>query len=80
MNYQCVTTLKEIHIYLQGATIVAFDFETAPTDAYRHEERAALDAHKAEIVGISLSVAEDSAIYVPLKHRMGNNAGNAPHY
>jgi DNA polymerase-1 len=76
MDYRCVTALKEIHDYLNGAGIVAFDFETAPSDAYRDVEKAALDAHKAHIVGISFSVAEGSAIYVPLRHCTGRNAVN----
>lgn len=74
MNYSCVTTLKKIQEYLAGAGIVAFDFETAPLEEYRAEERAALDAHKAAITGVSLSVSEGSAIYVPLRHRAGRNA------
>lgn len=76
MPYRCVTVPKEIHDYLQGAAIVAFDFETAPREEYRAEERAALDAHKSVIVGVSISVAEGSAIYVPLRHRTGENAAD----
>lgn len=74
MDYRCVTTLGELRTYLSGATLVAFDFETAPDEAYRDEERAALDAHKSHIVGISFSVAEDSGVYVPLAHLSGTNA------
>lgn len=74
MSYSCVTTLKDIKAYLAGASLVAFDFETSPTKEYRDVERAALDAHKAEITGVSLSVAEGSAIYIPLRHRTGKNA------
>ena len=73
MQYRCVLTIEEIQQYLADADTVAFDFETAPTEAHRHEERAALDPHKARIVGVSLSVAEGSAMYVPLAHRHGNN-------
>jgi len=72
--YKCVTTLKEIQQYLDGVGIVSFDFETAPDELYRDEERAALDAHKSHIVGISFSVAEGSAIYVPIAHKLGKNA------
>lgn len=54
MSYSCVTTLKDIKAYLAGASLVAFDFETSPTKEYRDVERAALDAHKAEITGVSL--------------------------
>lgn len=74
MGYQCVTTLEEMQKYLRNAGIVAFDFETAPDEPYRNEEKAALDAHKSHIVGISFSVAEGSAIYLPIAHRIGKNA------
>lgn len=73
MDYSCVKTLNEIKEYLAGAAVVAFDFETSPAEKYRNEERAALDAHKAGITGVSLSVSEGSAIYVPMRHRGGGN-------
>lgn len=73
MDYSCVTTLDKIKEYLAGAAVVAFDFETSPKEAYRTEERAALDAHKADITGVSFSVSEGSAIYVPLRHKTGRN-------
>jgi len=74
MNYRCITRLDELVAYMEGATIVAFDFETSPIDLYRGEERAALDAHKSQIAGVSLSVSEGTAVYVPLTHRAGKNA------
>ena len=74
MNYRCETNLQEIEKYLRGAGVVAFDFETAPLPAYRDDNKAALDAHRSHIVGVSLSVAEGSAIYVPLRHLRGPNA------
>lgn len=74
MEYQCVTTDAALRAYLADAPVVAFDFETSPEPAFRVEARAALDAHRAEITGISLSVQEGSAIYVPLRHRQGENA------
>ena len=74
MNYRCETDLAAIKDYLQNAPVVAFDFETAPLLQYRDDSRAALDAHRACIVGISLSVAEGSAIYIPLEHFDGGNA------
>ena len=74
MNYRCETDLVAIKDYLQNAAEVAFDFETAPLLQYRDDPRAALDAHRACIVGISLSVAEDSALYIPLEHFDGGNA------
>ena len=74
MSYTCALSLKKIKDYLAGAAVVGFDFETSPTEDYRAEERAALDAHRAAITGVSLSVAEDSGIYIPLRHRIGRNA------
>ena len=74
MNYRCETNLQEIEKYLRGAGIVALDFETAPLPAYREDDKAALDAHRSHIVGVSLSVAEGSAVYVPLRHLRGPNA------
>lgn len=74
MDYQCVLSLSRIREYLSGAAVVGFDFETAPMEEYRLEERAALDAHKSVIAGVSFSVSEGSGIYVPLRHRAGENA------
>ena len=73
MGYLCVTTLEEIKEYLSGAAVVAFDYETSPLEGYRKEERAALDAHKASVTGVSFSVSEGSGIYVPLRHKTGRN-------
>ena len=50
-EYKCVTTVDVIHDYIGGSHIVAFDFETAPDDPYREEEKAALDPARAHIVG-----------------------------
>ena len=60
--YKPIHTLEQLQEYLSGATLVAFDFETAPDEKYRKEEKAALDAHKSHIVGISFSVAEGDAV------------------
>ena len=46
-NYKCITTVKGIRDYIGEATIVAFDYETAPNEAYRTEDKAAIDAHLA---------------------------------
>ena len=43
--------LAKLQDYLGGARLVAFDFETAPREEYRGDEKAALDAHKADIAG-----------------------------
>ncbi len=73
--YRAVTDIGEVRRYLSGASVVGFDFETAPDDAYRDEERVALDPHKAHIVGVSFSVTEGDGIYVPIAHRGCGNCG-----
>ncbi len=72
-DYKCITTVDGIQRYIGNNSVVAFDFETAPDDPYREEERAALDPAKAHIVGCSFSAAEGTGIYVPVAHRIGNN-------
>lgn len=72
--YKSIYTLQQLQTYLSDASIVAFDFETAPDEKYRNEEKAALDAHKSHIVGISFSVGESSGIYLPIAHRVRQNA------
>jgi len=67
--------MEEINHYIGGAKVVAFDFETSPLPQYRNDPRASLDAHRAHIVGISLSVEEGSAIYIPIHHICGGNMG-----
>lgn len=74
MSYKFISTLQELQNYLSGAALVAFDFETAPDDEYRNEDRAALDAHKSHIVGISFSVTEGDGVYLPIAHRIEKNA------
>ena len=76
MPYRSILSLADLQTYLSGTTVVAFDFETAPDDAYRSDERAALDAHKSHITGISFSVGEGNAAYLPLAHRVGENAAD----
>ena len=76
MGYKCVYMLSEIKEYLKNTVLFAFDFETSPRDKWRNDKSAALDAHKADITGISFSVSDGTAIYVPLKHRSGRNAEN----
>lgn len=72
--YKPILSLEELQNHLAAAPAVAFDFETAPDEKYRNEEKAALDAHKSHIVGISFSVAEGSGVYLPIAHRLGQNA------
>ena len=40
-DYKCVTTVAGIREYIGDSAIVAFDFETAPDDQYREEDKAA---------------------------------------
>ncbi len=81
--YRFVTDIGTVCEYLSvppvagEPRIVAFDFETAPDDLWRGEERAALDPHKAHIVGVSFSTAEDNGIYIPIAHRCGVNIDHA---
>lgn len=75
--YRTITEIGEVREYLSGSQIAAFDFETSPHDEYRLDERAALSAHKSDIVGISFSVSEGSGIYIPIAHRVGENADKA---
>ena len=72
--YKPIYTLQQLQTYLSDAPLVAFDFETAPDEKYRNEDKAALDAHKSHIVGISFSVAEGSGVYLPIAHLVGQNA------
>ena len=74
MDYQRMTNPEEIREYLESHKIVAFDFETSPELKWRADPMAALDAHKSDIVGISLSVEPGTAVYIPLHHWDGLNA------
>jgi len=74
MDYKCITTLQDVKDYLTSASVVAFDFETAPLAKYRDEPKASLDAHRSCIVGVSLSHTPNTAVYIPLGHRRGGNA------
>lgn len=79
-DYKCVTTVTGIQEYIGNSTIVAFDFETAPDDPYREEDKAALDSARAHVVGCSFSVKEGTGIYVPVAHRVGNNVNTEDFY
>lgn len=72
-NYRCVTSVQEIQQYIGDAAVVAFDYETAPDEPYRMEEKAALDPAKSHIVGCSFSAKEHTGIYVPVAHKIGRN-------
>lgn len=75
--YKTTTDIGGVRKHLSDSPVIAFDFETAPDEPYRAEERAALDPHKAHIVGVSFSTAEGDGTYVPIAHRLGANANHA---
>jgi DNA polymerase-1 len=76
MSYKPIYTLEALQSYLTNATHAAFDIETAPDNVYRREEKAALDAHKSRIVGMSFSVSEGDGVYLPLTHIDSINAAD----
>lgn len=73
-DYKTIRNIAEIEEYIGSAGVVSFDFETSPTEKYRSDGKAALDAHKADITGVSLSVKAGTGRYIPLRHRVGKNA------
>lgn len=73
IDYKCVTTVGGIRKYIDGSGIVAFDFETAPDEPYRTEDKAALDPARSHICGCSFSVKEGTGIYAPIAHLVGEN-------
>ena len=73
-DYKTVRSVREIHQYIGDSKVLAFDFETAPDDEYRDEERAALDPARSHIVTLSISVRETTGIMIPVAHRTGANA------
>ena len=76
-DYRAVFTISEIMKYLDfhKNKVVAFDIECAPkrNSLRGRAERASLDCNKGHVVGISLSVKEGTGIYIPLRHRNGEN-------
>jgi len=82
MTYKCAKNLDDIKEYLKPVIEgrykeIAFDFETSPRCEYRKSPSAALDPHRAEITGISISLEAASAIYIPLRHKIGKNLNNS---
>ena len=73
VKYKCVTDIAELKAYIGDAKIVAFDYETAPDEAFRDDAKASLDPFRSHIVECSYSVAEGTAVAVPLKHLTGSN-------
>lgn len=73
MNYGLALTLQEIKQYIGDSKLIALDIETAPLSEFRDDPKAPFDAHKSAITGISFSVSEGTGIYVPLRHKNGDN-------
>ena len=73
-DYRMVNTVDGIREYIGNSSIVAFDFETAPDEPYRDEEKAALDPAKSHIVGCSFSVKEGDLSYVELPQPENDDA------
>lgn len=65
--------MQEIMDYIGDAKVVTFDYETAPDEPYRTEEKADLNPAKSHLVGCSFSVEEHTGIYVPVAHKVGRN-------
>lgn len=76
-EYRCVTDPAEVKAYLGDSKIVSFDYETAPDEGYRNEDKAALDAAKSHICTLSLSVREHTGIMIPVAHKVGPNMPKA---
>jgi len=79
--YWVVTTEKDLRAYLASCRETGeggFDWETAPKDEWRDDDRAPLDPHKSEICTASISAAVDEGIVVPLRHRVGRNFEGGP--
>ena len=73
-DYKTIREIADIEKYIGNADVIAFDFETSPMDEYRSDDKAALDAHKSDITGVSISVEKGTGRYIPLRHRIGVNA------
>ena len=68
-KYILAKSVDDIKKYIEGAKAVSFDFETAPDDGFRNETMAAVDCHRAHIVGVSFSVEEGTGMYAPIAHK-----------
>ena len=79
-DYRRVNSMAEVKDYVSGATVVAFDYEAAPNDAFRDDSKAALDSNRSHIVGCSFSVKRGSAVYVPVEHLIGSNVDRREFY
>ena len=72
-DYRLVNTLAGIHEYMAGASEAGYDFETAPDETYREEEKAALDAARSHPCALSISVEEGTGIMIPFAFKNGPN-------
>lgn len=74
MSYKLALNIQDIKEYIGNHKLLALDIETSPHPLFCDDEKASLDAHKSSITGISFSVVEGTAIYVPFRHKVGRNA------
>ena len=73
LGYRVAGSVGEVREYIGDSPVVAFDFETAPDDFYRGDSKASLDPARSHIVTVSISVAEGTAIVIPVAHKTGSN-------
>lgn len=71
--YRYELETDRLRTYLKGPKEIAIDIETAPLNEFRDDDKAALDAHKSQIVEISFSCSPGEGVSVPLRHRTGKN-------
>jgi DNA polymerase-1 len=77
-DYKLVLNISDLDKYLMPMwkrenKILSFDFETSPLEQYREIKKAALNPHMSQITGISFSHTQNTGIYLPLTHRIGQN-------
>jgi len=65
MAYKLATTIRQVEEYLERGSVDGF--------IGMDSEASGLDTRRAAIAGISISNEEDSAIYIPLGHTIGDN-------
>lgn len=65
MAYRLATSIRQIEEYLERGSIDGF--------IGMDSEASGLDTRRADLAGISISNEEDSAIYIPLGHTVGEN-------
>ena len=79
-DYRVVTTVAAVLEYIGSADTAAYDFETAPDDMFREDDRAALDPARSHICTMSISVREHTGIMIPVEHKTGANMDKEEFY